>query len=287
MNNLEFIEQNYPLYKNGTSTREIRHNFFSKIETELQAYLLGFIYSDGCINLKRHTLSIHINDIDKELFDLFKIISPNAYIKQEAAYESKSTVRGRTVKNKSSIRLAISSKILIEDLIKLGVIERKTYENLHIPAIPEHLIKHFIRGYFDGDGCFTWNASPPNIKNREINWKTRCAWQIDAKTSQLLLEFQKYFSKNNIELAIHYIKRDNMYRLATASIKKVKQIFNLLYESSEFYLSRKFNKFNHYVNTEVTQLIAEYRNAQEVNVNESNNPPKSSEQPIIQVENVR
>nr|DAE28173.1 MAG TPA: hypothetical protein [virus sp. ctQcs9] len=43
-----------------------------------------------------------------------------------------------------------------------------------------------------------------------------------------------------------------MYRLATASIKKVKQIFNLLYESSEFYLSRKFNKFNHYVNTEVT-----------------------------------
>lgn len=78
-----------------------------------------------------------------------------------------------------------------------------------------------------------------------------------------------------------------MYRLATASIKKVKQIFNLLYESSEFYLSRKFNKFNHYVNTEVTQLIAEYRNAQEVNVNESNNPPKSSEQPIIQVENVR
>lgn len=37
------------------------------------------------------------------------------------------------------------------------------------------------------------------------------------------------------------------------------------------------NKINHYVNTEVTQLIAEYRNAQEVNVNESNNPPKSSE----------
>ena len=43
-------------------------------------------------------------------------------------------------------------------------------------------------------------------------------------------------------------------------------------------ITRKFNKFNRYVNTEVTQLIAEHRNAQEVNVNESNNLPTSAEQ---------
>jgi len=32
-------------------------------------------------------------------------------------------------------------------------------------------------------------------------------------------------------------------------------------DNANFYLTRKFEKFNHYVNTEVTQLIAEYRNA--------------------------
>lgn len=68
-----------------------------------------------------------------------------------------------------------------------------------------------------------------------------------------------------------------MYRITTSSKKEVQKIYNLLYKNSHFYLSRKFNKFDHYVNTEVTQLIAEYRNAQEVNVNESNNPPKSAE----------
>lgn len=52
------------------------------------------------------------------------------------------------------------------------------------------------------------------------------------------------------------------------------------------YLSRKFNKFNHYVNTEVTQLITEHRNAQEVNVNESNNLPMSAGL-LIKDENVR
>lgn len=277
MDELNFIETNYPLFQNGTSKRLIRHNFFSKIETELQAYLLGFIYSDGCINIQRHTLSIHINDIDSELFELFKIISPDAYTKQEEGYESKALVRGYTVRNKSSIRLAISSKILIEDLIKLGVCERKTYENLHIPEMNPNLIGSFIRGYFDGDGCFTWHASAPNLNNRERNWRIKMAWQIDSKTQTLLTEFQKWFETQGVTLNVNYIKRDNMYRLCTASKKAFSKIYDLIFKKAQYSLSRKINKINHYVNTEVTQLIAEYCNAQEVNVNESNNPPKSPE----------
>ena len=70
-------------------------------------------------------------------------------------------------------------------------------------------------------------------------------------------------------------------------IESILQVFDFLYKDTHYYLSRKFNKYSHYVDTEVTQLIAEYRNAQEVNVNESNNPPKSSEHPEIQDENVR
>ncbi len=287
MDELTYINENYPLFKNGTSNREIRHNFFSKIETELQAYLLGFIYADGCINIQRHTLSIHINDIDSELFNLFKIISPEAYTNTEEGYESKALVRGHTVKNKSSIRLAISSKILIDDLIKLGVCERKTYEELHIPKMSFNLIGHFIRGYFDGDGCFTWHAAAPNLNNREKNWKVRMAWQIDSKTKTMLEEFQQWFNNNGIKLNINYIKRDNMYRLCTSSKKTFNTLYQLIHKDAKYSLSRKANKIDHYVNTEVTQLITEYRNAQEVNVNESNNPPKSSEHPKFQGENVR
>ena len=57
-------------------------------------------------------------------------------------------------------------------------------------------------------------------------------------------------------------------------------------DNANFYLTRKFEKFNHYVNTEVTQLIAEYRNAQEVNVNESNNPPTSPGHPTSEDEDI-
>lgn len=77
-----------------------------------------------------------------------------------------------------------------------------------------------------------------------------------------------------------------MWRLNTASKKECKKIYNLLYEDSNFYLTRKYDKFSHYVNTEETQFITEFRNAQEVNANESNNLPKSVEHPISQDEDI-
>jgi hypothetical protein len=52
-----------------------------------------------------------------------------------------------------------------------------------------------------------------------------------------------------------------MYKLETSAKGNITNIFNLLYSNSKWFLSRKFDKFNHYVNTEVTQLIAEHRNA--------------------------
>ena len=61
-------------------------------------------------------------------------------------------------------------------------------------------------------------------------------------------------------------KRDDMYRLCTSSKGELIKIFNLLYIDSNFYLKRKFEKFNYYVNTEVSQIITDHRNAQRVNV---------------------
>ena len=52
-----------------------------------------------------------------------------------------------------------------------------------------------------------------------------------------------------------------MYRISTSSKKEMKKIFDFLYSDSNFYLTRKFNKFNYYVNTEVSQLITDHRNA--------------------------
>ena len=281
----ELIKQ-CPLFKNGTSKREIRHNFFNNINFEEQAYLLGFIFADGCVNEERHTLSININKQDQYIIDLLKDISPEAYTREQKSYKSITTVRGRQVKNHGSIRTNISSKILIEDLKKYGVIQNKTYTDMHLPIVSDDiLLKHFIRGYFDGDGCFTYSIRKPNPKNREINYRISAHWTICCKTSSILLEMQKYFTSFGIKTNINYIKRDDMYNLTTSSRKEIIKIFNLLFHNCNYSLPRKYNKIKYYVNTEVSQIITDHRNAQEVNVNESNNPPKSVEQDNDWLEN--
>ena len=270
---IKFIEDTYPLTTNHISNRRIRHNIFSKIETELQAYLLGFYAADGNINEKRKTFRIHLQKQDSELVYLYKdIISPDA--RTFTVQEHKTTGRnGKEIIAHESFGVDITSAELCNDLVNLGMGYNKSYSDLHIPEMPYNLIRHFIRGYFDGDGCITVWLSKEKGKSDRVRGK----FDVCAKSASILNEFIKFFAIHDIKVNLNYLKRDDMYRMSTSSRKELEKIYNILYIDSNFYLSRKFNKFSHYVNTEVTQLIVEYRNAQEVNVNESNNPPKSVE----------
>ena len=273
---IKLIEDKYPLYTHHISNRRIRHQFFSKIETELQAYLLGFYAADGSINEKRKTFRIHLQKQDSELVYLYKdIISPDA--KTFTVKEHFTTGRNgmKTIAHES-FGVDITSAELCNSLVNLGIGYNKSHCKLHIPKeIPNKFIKDFVRGYFDGDGCITGQIS----KEKEKSDRFRFSFDICGKTNSILLEFIKFFNDNDIKINLNYLSRDDMYRIKTSSKKECAKIFHLLYDNSNFYLSRKYIKFNHYVNTEVTQLIDEYRNAQKVNDNDSNNPSKSVEQP--------
>ena len=136
---------------------------------------------------------------------------------------------------------------------------------------------HFIRGYFDGDGCFTASLRKPNPKNREKNYRISMNVNFVAKTKSLLEEISNFLIKFGISSRVYFTKSSNCYRLFICSKASVKVFYHLIYKDCNFFLRRKFDKFSHHVNTEVTQLIAEYRNAQKVNVKESNNPSTSAE----------
>ena len=255
---IKFVEENYPLYTHHTSNRRIRHDFFKNISTELQAYLLGFYTADGSIDEKRKTFRIHLSIKDSELVYLYKdIISPDARL-FSVADNYKTTGRdGKEITGHGSIGVDISSATLVNDLVELGIGYKKTYSDLTIPNIPENLIRHFVRGFFDGDGSIsTYLACEKGKKDR-----VRCGIQIDSKTKTLLENIQLFFKNNNIKFNLIYLKRDDMYRISTSSREEIKKLYLLFYKDSYFYLSRKFNKFDYYVNTEVSQLIADHRNA--------------------------
>lgn len=285
--NVDKFKERFIYTCNKPSKRAVAHDFFKSVTTEIQAYLLGLIASDGCVSTLNYRLCHKASDIDaEEIIPMYKLISPNARVERIKEQVSSKPVRGRCITNKPHFRLTIQSKSIVESLNKFGLVDRKTYVELHLPNIDKELIKHFIRGYFDGDGSISYNITPPNKKNREKNPRIRCNMSICSKTKTLLEEMQVFLQECNIKATLCKAARDDMYILSVSSKRDLNEVFHLLYDNSEIYLSRKFEKFNHYVNTEVTQLIAEHRNAQKVNVNESNNPSTSAGHPTDEGENI-
>lgn len=276
---IKYIEEHFPFSSGMHSKRRVRQDFFSSIDTELQAYLLGFYAADGNINEKRKTFRIHLQEGDSDLVYLYKdIISPDARVFNVKPYEMVSSRSGKVIQCHSSFGVDINSTKICTDLVKLGFGYAKTYTENNLPNIKESLIRHFIRGYFDGDGSIVGSYCKPNLKwKKNENFRTWAA--ICSKTKTILVEIEEFYIKNGIKKSsISYSKRDNMWELRVPKLQLPK-LFHLLYDDSNFYLKRKYDKFNHFVNTEVTQLIAEYRNAQKVSASDSNNPSTSAEHP--------
>lgn len=246
-----------PLYKVSRSKREVRHEFFKNIQTEIQAYILGFFAADGSVDEERKTFRVKLCEEDIDTVNLIaEYISPESRRFHIDSYEIKGR-NDKTYTGRPQEGIDINSSILVTSLNDLGIGYKKTYSDLHIPVISTELIPHFIRGYFDGDGSIIgWIASEKGKTDR-----FRFKFEICAKSSTILEDIINFFKLHDIKINLNYLTRDDMYRLSTSSKKEVTKIFNLLYSDSNFYMVRKFNKFNYYVNTEVSQLLIDHRNA--------------------------
>lgn len=122
---------------------KIDKNFF-KNWTSPMSYVLGFIVADGCIYKRKdrkdsYTLNItskdrkHLLRIKKELNSGHPISTK--YNSQKMPYS----------------QIQICDKEICNDLIKLGIFPRKTF-NLNPIKVPEKYFSDFVRGFFDGDG---------------------------------------------------------------------------------------------------------------------------------------
>ena len=272
---IKILDKICPLRKGQTTQRRIRHEFFQSIETEIQAYLLGFHVADGCVDDPKCMLRVELTETDVEIVQLFKdYVGPDATMYCKKARITKNPHNGKEIHIKPSWAVDIYSKSIRDDLSNLGYGARKTYLELSIPKIKEDLIPHFLRGYFDGDGCFSWCV----YKGYHDHDQLKKSVYFVSNTKTLLSEIKNYLDQKGIVAHLRTKKNGN-FCLEIQSMKGVKDFYKLIYSNSNFKLNRKYEKFNHFVNTEVTQLIAEYRNAQKVSASDSNNPSTSAEHP--------
>lgn len=211
----------------------VDENFFANIDTEEKAYWLGFIMADGCIstsNKRTPNNRLHIilkqDDID-HLYKFKDDIQFSGEVKRGEIHDK----RGFTT-YKAEIK--INSKQLCSDLMALGVVSRKTGKEKIPSEIPDDLIRHFCRGFFDGDGSIAYI-----YKAKQYRFK------LGSSSELILKQFQELLKKIGVDEVHYYLESQYkvpFYILETSHKKKINSIFHWLYDDASVYLDRKYNR---------------------------------------------
>lgn len=205
-----------------------------EINSEEKAYWLGFFYADAYNNEKRGRVVVELQERDKEhLFKCAKFFGqPREPFKQ--------------LKNKGkyiAYRLELNSKHLSNTLREKGCHGNKSFNIIFPGWLEKNLVRHFIRGYFDGDGCI------------HLNSKNQLNIQI-VSTKEMINHIHEIIKNFNINSYISKPKRykDNTWRMDFGGNLQVLKFCEWIYTDAAVFLERKHKVYSDF-NNNYQQLV--------------------------------
>lgn len=208
----------------------LNENYFEKIDTERKAYWLGLLHADGHYgNDKFNNISISLMEEDKYiLLDFMKDIDFSGKLRKAK------NSGGYYTENEQYV-LNFSSKKMCSDIRKLYMRSGEDKTKKILPNIPEEFVRHFVRGFFDGDGSISIS------KNREQNRiRTRYVFSIIGEPS-FLDELREFIP---IKLIKGKCKTPYLEYAVCNANSRLKMLYDYLYCDATACLKRKFNKWN-------------------------------------------
>lgn len=143
----DIVRDKITAFENGVSTPE-------------EAWLLGFTLSDGHISLpdKGYTQRVRWSQHLSEKPILQWISSYLGLRREPCEYDfTPSTGPSKGIEY-DSVVLGVADQGLVDRLAALGAVPGKS-ANEKYPRIPDPVLwGHFLRGFFDGDGCITYGG---------------------------------------------------------------------------------------------------------------------------------
>lgn len=215
---------------------QVNVDFFKKWSPEM-AYVLGYFAADGCMFINSgNSKYIHFVSTDYELLRKVKNILKS---KHKIALKRKSNENW-----KNTYLLQIGSKEVYNSLTDLGFTANKEFR-LTLPNVPDRYLRHFVRGYFDGDGCISYNfyRKSKNIINKYMNQQV-----VFAAANK---DFIKELSNKLSEVAhvsfscLKSAKDRNSHYLTYYRKDDILRLFKFMYKNVNvsLYLNRKHKKF--------------------------------------------
>lgn len=221
----------HTLEKNGIILRKyievnrkhvVNDHYFDQIDTGEKAYFLGLLFADGNVSSRAgsNAITLKLQKQDRELLLRLSTI----IMDKEWLYESE-----------NNYILQFRSQRIKQQLIELGCIPNKSLK-LEFPTIDPSLHSHFIRGYFDGDGCINrykndFYVSIMSTQNFCIATADIIDMQVEIGETPGSIE-QMMLRGNDITKTLTY--KGN---------RRVKKVLDWLYKDATIYLERKYQKY--------------------------------------------
>jgi DNA invertase Pin-like site-specific DNA recombinase len=232
----------YNLFKrNGLTIREfcdsrreyeIDTNYFDSIDTANKAYILGLFYADGCNKLSKHQMDISLQEEDKHILeDIKRELKTNRPL-SFVDYNTKNP------NHKNQYKLSITNKHISQKLNELGMVDAKSLV-LEFPEwLDESLYSHFIRGYFDGDGCLYLGG-------------TKAHPEVSIVSTIMFVRKVKDILANAIDVDMR-IKTQKQHKPVTkvgviTGIGKIVAFLDWIYVDADLKLNRKYEKYKQFL----------------------------------------
>jgi intein-encoded DNA endonuclease-like protein len=200
--------------------------YFDQIDTAEKAYFLGLLYADG--NISKNVLSISLQEEDKIILEKFKM-----HIK----YTGPVKLVKKTGNRKQQYRLSITSQFLVSALFKYGLYPNKGTSLIFPVNLNSLLYSHFIRGYFDGDGCIYTNNNHKDYLFSIVGPYQFLEYIQNILIDNLQLNKTKLYNPKNCKI-------NNLHILTYQGRNNLIKIRKFLYKDHTLYLNRKYLKFH-------------------------------------------
>lgn len=213
---------------------KVNEDFFKKFTPE-SSYVLGWLFSDGNVSKNVRTFGLHLQRRDIEVLEIIK----NCLGSEHRIFLGKD----------GYLSFRVHSKKLRRDLVALGCVPRKA-KRLKFPEnLPSEYARHFVRGYFDGDGSISFNK-PNVIKLRVVGYKDFIEGLAEALSKAL----------SSSKAKIIWQPKSNIWQIEYYG-DTARKLCNWMYVNSEnLRLKRKYFRFINHLNVrgELSDTQASY-----------------------------
>ena len=206
-------------------------NIFENGWNAQNAYVFGWIMSDGCLMLEgrnKTSFAVRICSNDLDIIEYLHgyMCDGNKIYKQ----------------NENGFLIKYRNKDSISFMQGHGLTERKSL-SMQFPNLPEDVVRHFVRGYFDGDGSIV-------ITHNKYNTYGQASFT--SGSVEFLESLQKKLEENDIASHLYNDGRHNSksHYLKVVKWSELEKLYHFLYDDADGsgVLKRKYDKYTKLMN---------------------------------------